>query len=225
MRQKLVTSMFAVALAFGAVACEEPKKETPPPAKEGAMKEGGMKEGAMKEGAMKEGEMKKEGAMAEGVKKVGGADMFPTKNIIENALNSPIHKTLVAAVQAAGLVDTLKGPGPFTVLAPVDEAFAKLPKGTVEGLLKPESKPALQKVLTYHVIAGKHSGAEILKEIEEGKGKHTYETVSKGKLIAEKEGDKIVFVDEKGGKSAVTISDVNQSNGVIHVVDTVLLPK
>jgi uncharacterized surface protein with fasciclin (FAS1) repeats len=212
--------MFAVALALGAVACEEPKKETPPPAKEGAMKEG-----AMKEGAMKEGDMKKEGGMAEGVKKVGGADMFPTKNIIENAVNSPIHKTLVAAVQAAGLVDTLKGAGPFTVLAPVDDAFAKLPKGTVEGLLKPEKKADLTKVLTYHVIAGKHSGADILKEIEEGKGKHTYETVSKGKLIAEKEGDKIVFVDEGGHKSTVTVSDVNQSNGVIHVVDTVLLPK
>ena len=156
---------------------------------------------------------------------VGGAAMLATKNIIENASNSKDHTTLVAAVKAAGLVDTLEGTGPFTVFAPTNEAFDKLPKGTVDTLLKPESKDALSKVLTYHVVAGKMDSAAIAKAIEEGKGKATLKTVEGGNLTAAMEGKDLILTDEKGGKSKVTIADVMQSNGVIHVVDTVLMHK
>jgi uncharacterized surface protein with fasciclin (FAS1) repeats len=155
---------------------------------------------------------------------VGGAAMFPTKNIIENAVNSADHTTLVAAVKAAGLVDTLEGAGPFTVFAPTNEAFAKLPAGTVDMLLKPESKATLTKVLTYHVVAGKWSANEIQKAIKAGHGKTELKTVSGGSLWAMWQGGKILLKDEKGGISTVTIADVFQSNGVIHVVDTVLMP-
>lgn len=156
---------------------------------------------------------------------VGGAAMFKTKDIIDNAVNSKDHTTLVAAVKAAGLVDTLKGAGPFTVFAPVNAAFEKLPAGTVDGLLKPESKAALTKVLTYHVVPGKQDAAAIAKAIEDGKGKATFKTVAGGTLTASMEGSSVVLTDEKGGKSKVTTADVMQSNGVIHVIDSVLMPK
>ncbi len=156
---------------------------------------------------------------------VGGAAMYPTKNIVENAVNSNDHTTLVAAVKAAGLVDTLEGPGPFTVFAPTNEAFAKLPAGTVDTLLKPENKDTLVKILTYHVVAGKVSAADLKKLIKEGHGKATLKTVSGGTLTATEAGGKIVLTDEKGGTATVTIANVYQSNGVIHVIDSVLLPK
>ncbi|MEZ4873990.1 MAG: fasciclin domain-containing protein [Flavobacteriaceae bacterium] len=156
---------------------------------------------------------------------VGGAAMYPSKNIVENAVNSKDHTTLVAAVKAADLVDVLQGNGPFTVFAPTNDAFGKLPKGTVETLLKPQNKETLQNILTYHVVAGKYNSAAIVAMIKKGDGKATFTTVSGGKLYATWEGNNIVLWDENGGKSTVTIADVNQSNGVIHVVDTVVLPK
>jgi uncharacterized surface protein with fasciclin (FAS1) repeats len=155
---------------------------------------------------------------------VGGATMYPTKTIVENAANSPIHKTLVAAVKAGGLVDTLNSPGPFTVFAPTDDAFAKLPPGTVEMLVKPENKDTLVKILTYHVVAGKVSAKELEKMIKKGGGKATLKTVQGEDLTATVSGDKIVLTDAKGGMATVTIADVFQSNGVIHVIDTVLMP-
>jgi len=155
---------------------------------------------------------------------VGGAAMFPTKNIVENAVNSKDHTTLVAAVKAAGLVDTLEGPGPFTVFAPTNEAFAKLPAGTVDTLLKPENKDQLVKILTYHVVAGKVSSKELVKLIKSNGGKAMLKTVAGGMLTASLQGGKVVLTDEKGGKATVTIADVYQSNGIIHVVDAVLLP-
>ncbi|WP_295654368.1 fasciclin domain-containing protein [uncultured Mucilaginibacter sp.] len=157
-------------------------------------------------------------------KMVGGAAMYPTKDIIDNAVNSKDHTTLVAAVKAAGLVETLKGAGPFTVFAPTNEAFAKLPAGTVDNLLKPENKATLTKILTYHVVAGRLSAADLVAKIKEGNGKATLKTVSGGTLTAMLKGKKVYLVDEKGGESWVTIADVNQSNGVIHVVNAVLLP-
>ena len=156
---------------------------------------------------------------------VGGAPMYATKDIIDNAVNSKDHTTLVAAVKAAGLVETLKGPGPFTVFAPTNAAFAALPAGTVDTLLKPESKPALTKVLTYHVVAGKMDAASIGKAITAGGGKAMLKTVSGGTLTASTAGGKVMVMDESGGSATVTIADVTQSNGVIHVVDKVLLPK
>jgi uncharacterized surface protein with fasciclin (FAS1) repeats len=155
---------------------------------------------------------------------VGGQAMYPTKNIIENAVNSADHTTLVAAVKAAGLVDTLEGAGPFTVFAPTNEAFAKLPAGTVDTLLKPENKPTLTKVLTYHVVAGRLSAHDLMKKIKDGNGTAELTTVEGGKLWATMHDGKIELKDEKGGTSMVTIADVFQSNGVIHVVDTVLMP-
>jgi uncharacterized surface protein with fasciclin (FAS1) repeats len=155
---------------------------------------------------------------------VGGKEMFPTKNIIENAVNSADHTTLVAAVKAAGLVDTLSGPGPFTVFAPLNTAFGKLPAGTVDNLLLPENKPTLVKILTYHVVADRLSAADIAKQIRAGKGKVALKTVSGGTLWAMMDGKDIVLKDEKGGMSRITQTDVFQSNGVIHVVDSVLLP-
>jgi uncharacterized surface protein with fasciclin (FAS1) repeats len=155
---------------------------------------------------------------------VGGAPMVPSKNIVENAVNSKDHTTLVAAVKAAGLVDTLEGPGPFTVFAPTNEAFAKLPKGTVDGLLKPESKPTLTKVLTYHVVPGKLSAADLMDAVKKGGGVATYKTVEGDTLKIEQRGDHLDVVDDKGDVARVTIADVNQSNGVIHVINKVLMP-
>ncbi len=156
---------------------------------------------------------------------VGGAAMLPTKDIVSNAVNSADHTTLVAAVKAAGLVETLQGPGPFTVFAPTNEAFAKLAAGTVDTLLKPENKDTLIKVLTYHVVAGKMSSKDLWKAIKAGNGTATLKTVSGGTLKATAMGKVIILTDEKGGMSKVTIADVNQSNGVIHIVDSVLLPQ
>src|SRR5476651_2117629 len=156
-------------------------------------------------------------------KMVGGAAMYPTKDIIDNAVNSKDHTTLVAAVKAAGLVETLKGEGPFTVFAPTNEAFDKLPAGTVTTLLKPENKATLTKILTYHVVAGRWSAADLMEKIKSGMGKAELKTVSGGTLKIMAEGKKLYLVDEKGGKSWITIADVFQKNGVIHVVNTVLM--
>lgn len=157
-------------------------------------------------------------------KMVGGAAMYPTKNIVENAVNSKDHTTLVAAVKAAGLVETLESAGPFTVFAPTNEAFGKLPAGTVETLVKPENKATLTKILTYHVVAGRLSAANLMAKVKKGGGKAELKTVQGGTLTVEKKGKKLYLVDEKGGKSWITIADVFQSNGVIHVVNTVLMP-
>ena len=156
---------------------------------------------------------------------VGGAPMYPTKNIVENAVNSKDHTTLVTALKAAGLVETLQGAGPFTVFAPTNEAFGKLPAGTVETLVKPENKETLTKILTYHVVAGRMTAADLTKAIKAGKGSATLKTVSGGTLTAMAKGKTIMLKDEKGGVSTVTIANVLQSNGVIHVVNTVLMPK
>ncbi len=155
---------------------------------------------------------------------VGGAAMYPNKNIIENAVNSKDHTTLVAAVKAAGLVETLQGKGPFTVFAPTNAAFDKLPAGTVETLLKPENKATLTEVLTYHVVAGKWSAADVAKLIKDGKGKAELKTVQGGILTASMSGKDVILTDAKGNTSKITIFDVNQSNGVIHVIDAVVLP-
>lgn len=162
--------------------------------------------------------------MKEKTVSVGGAEMFPSKNIIENAVNSKDHTTLVAAVKAAGLVDTLSGKGPFTVFAPVNAAFEKLPDGTVPTLLKPENKDKLSGILTYHVVAGKLSAADLEAKAKANNGKVELKTVAGGTITVMSDNGAWVVVDAKGDKSKITIADVNQSNGVIHVVDTVLLP-
>jgi len=156
---------------------------------------------------------------------VGGAAMYPSKNIVENAVNSKDHTTLVAAVKAAGLVETLQSAGPFTVFAPTNAAFNLLPAGTVETLVKPENKATLTKILTYHVVAGRYSAKDIMKMVKKGKGSATLKTVSGGTLTATTKGNMLMLTDEKGGVAMVTIKDVNQSNGVIHVIDHVLLPQ
>ncbi|WP_321826151.1 fasciclin domain-containing protein [Maribacter dokdonensis] len=167
--------------------------------------------------------MKKEKMMME-TKMVGGAEMYPNKNIIENAVNSKDHTTLVAAVKAAELVETLKGEGPFTVFAPTNEAFEKLPKGTVETLLMTENKAKLQSILTYHVVAGKVSAMDLMKMIKDGNGKAELTTVNGGTLTAMLKAKKVQLKDAAGNISTVTIADVNQSNGIIHVIDAVVLP-
>ena len=156
---------------------------------------------------------------------VGGAPMYSSKDIIDNAVNSKDHTTLVAAVKAAGLVQTLKGPGPFTVFAPTNEAFAALPAGTVDTLLKPENKATLTKVLTYHVVAGKMDATMLMAAIKLGGGKAALTTVAGGTLTATMAGGHVMITDEKGDVATVTIADVMQSNGVIHVIDKVMLPK
>jgi len=156
---------------------------------------------------------------------VGGAAMYPNKNIVENAANSKDHTTLVAAVKAAGLVETLQGTGPFTVFAPTNAAFAKLPAGTVEMLVKPENKAKLTKILTCHVVAANAMSPAIAKMIADDKGTHPVKTVGGCVLQAKMMGDKITLTDENGNVATVTIADVKQSNGVIHVIDTVILPK
>jgi uncharacterized surface protein with fasciclin (FAS1) repeats len=155
---------------------------------------------------------------------VGGAAMYPTKDIVDNAVNSKDHTTLVAAVKAAGLVDTLKSAGPFTVFAPTNAAFAALPAGTVDNLLKPENKATLAAVLTYHVVAGKVSAADLVGQIKAGGGKAVLTTVQGGTLTASMMGNRVMLTDAKGNMAHVTIADVNQSNGVIHVIDGVVLP-
>ena len=163
--------------------------------------------------------------MKEDTKMVGGAAMYPSKNIVENAVNSKDHTTLVAAVKASDLVDVLMSEGPFTVFAPTNNAFDKLPKGTVETLVMAENKATLQTILKYHVVSGKWNAKDVAKLIKEGKGKATITTVSGGTLTAWMKGKDIYITDENGNSAKVTIADVNQSNGVIHVIDTVLLPK
>lgn len=155
---------------------------------------------------------------------VGGAPMYPTKNIVENAVNSPIHKTLVAAVKAAGLVDTLESKGPFTVFAPTDDAFAKLPAGTVETLVKPENKAELVKILTYHVVPGKITSKMLIKMIKKNHGSYSAKTVQGEDLTFTLDDGKVKITDAKGGSAYVTTADVIQSNGVIHVIDSVLMP-
>ena len=164
-------------------------------------------------------------AFAEMTVEVGGAPMYPSRNIIENAINSKDHTTLVAALKAADLVETLQGDGPFTVFAPVNKAFEKLPKGTVATLLRPENKAALTAVLTYHVIPGKISAADFVAAVKKGGGEATYKTVEGEELTVRQDGRRLEIIDAKGDKAFVTIADVNQKNGVIHVVDTVLMPK
>jgi uncharacterized surface protein with fasciclin (FAS1) repeats len=156
---------------------------------------------------------------------VGGAAMYPSKNIVQNAVNSKDHTTLVTAVKAAGLVETLQSTGPFTVFAPTNAAFDKLPAGTVETLVKPENKQMLTGILTYHVIAGKLDAKELARLIKEGNGTAELTTVNGAKLWVMMKGNKVVLKDEKGGMSMVTIKDVYQSNGVIHVIDHVVMPK
>src|SRR5580700_8567805 len=163
--------------------------------------------------------------MAEKTVNVGGAPMYPSKNIIQNAVNSKDHTTLVAAVKAAGLVDTLSGPGPFTVFAPTNTAFAKLPAGTVDNLLKPENKPTLTKVLTYHVVPGRMTAVSLMKAVKDGEGEAHLKTVAGEDLTVKEAGPgKLTVTDAKGDVAMVTTADVLQSNGVIHVIDTVLLP-
>ncbi|WP_010414955.1 fasciclin domain-containing protein [Citromicrobium sp. JLT1363] len=163
-------------------------------------------------------------ANAETTVMVGGAAMYPSRNIVENAVNSADHTTLVAAVKAAGLVDTLSGPGPFTVFAPTNDAFAKLPAGTVDTLLKPQNKQMLTDVLTYHVVPGRVSASQLMQMIREGGGMARLETVNGGTLTARMQGGNVVLVDARGGTATVTQADVFQSNGVIHVTNAVSLP-
>ena len=162
---------------------------------------------------------------AEKTVQVGGAPMYPSKNIIQNAVNSKDHTTLVAAVKAAGLVDTLQGAGPFTVFAPTNEAFAKLPAGTIDNLVKPENKATLAKILTFHVVAGRHTAPALMKEVKNGGGMAKLKTVEGEELVVRQAGPgKLSVSDRKGAVSMITIADVLPSNGVIHVVDTVLMP-
>lgn len=165
------------------------------------------------------------GAFAQNTKMVGGAAMYPTKDIIDNAVNSKDHTTLVAAVKAAGLVETLKGSGPFTVFAPTNEAFARLPAGTVDMLIKPENKAKLTGILTYHVVAGRWTASDIAAAIKKGNGTAEVKTVGGGKLWIMMMGNDVVLKDEMGMTAKVTIADVIQKNGVIHVIDNVLMPK
>lgn len=164
------------------------------------------------------------GAMSEKTVTVGGAAMYPSKNIIQNAVNSKDHTTLVAAVKAAGLVETLSGPGPFTVFAPTNAAFGKLPAGTVDTLVKPENKATLTKILTYHVVPGRMTAANLMSAVKAGGGKAMLKTASGESLSITTKNGAVILTDAKGGMSKVTIANVMQSNGVIHVVDTVLLP-
>lgn len=169
-------------------------------------------------------QMMSDNKMMGGNPMVGGAAMYKSKNIVENAVNSSDHTTLVAAVKAAGLVETLQGKGPFTVFAPTNNAFSMLPSGTVDMLLMPANKGMLTKVLTYHVVAGNMDSKKIMKAIKKGGGKAMLTTVSGDTLTATMNGSTLVLMDEKGGTSRVTIANVKQSNGVIHVIDTVLMP-
>ena len=164
-------------------------------------------------------------SFAERTVMVGGAPMFPSKTIVENAVNSKDHTTLVAAVKAAGLVDTLSGPGPFTVFAPTNEAFKKLPAGTVESLVKPESKAVLTKILTYHVVPGKLSAQDLADKVDQGGGKAALKTVEGDTLTVMREGKRqLTLTDDKGDVATITIANVFQSNGVIHVINTVMQP-
>lgn len=180
--------------------------------------------GACATGSMNAGNTATPGMPAAGTVMVGGAPMFPSRDIVDNAVHSKDHTTLVAAVKAAGLVDTLKSPGPFTVFAPTNAAFAALPAGTVDTLLKPENKGTLTKILTYHVVPGRIDAAALHRMVMASGGRATLKTASGGSLYATASGANVMITDEKGASALVTIADVYQSNGVIHVVDKVLLP-
>jgi uncharacterized surface protein with fasciclin (FAS1) repeats len=169
-------------------------------------------------------QMKNETTMSDKPVTVGGAPMYGSKNIVENAAKSKDHTTLVAAVKAAGLVETLQGAGPFTVFAPTNKAFEKLPTGTVDTLLKPENKSKLSSVLTYHVVAGRLSAKDLMEAAKKNGGKHKLKTVQGEELTVSTEGNKVIVWDSKGTRSTITIQNVVQSNGVIHVIDSVLLP-
>lgn len=197
---KFVTALAVAASVFAFAACT-PAAETPPPMEDASAP-----------------------AMSEQSVMVGGAAMYPSRNIVENAANSADHTTLVAAVQAAGLAETLSGPGPFTVFAPTNAAFAKLPAGTVESLTQPANRAALTGILTYHVVPGRITASDLISQIQAGGGRAALTTVQGGTLTATRSGDSVVITDAAGGASTVTIADVMQSNGVIHVVDTVLMP-
>ncbi len=180
---------------------------------------------ASAQGSMKKMDKMDKGKMSNNTVLVGGEAMLPAKNIVENAINSKVHTTLVAAVKAAGLVDTLMSKGPFTVFAPVNDAFENLPEGTVATLLKPENKATLSKILTYHVVAGSFDAKTIIGAIKKGGGKATLKTVSGGTLTASMNGPmNVIVTDEKGNTANISTYDVRQSNGVIHVIDSVLLP-
>ena len=211
---KLLALTSAAALAL--IACTKPADA---PVNDMVMNDTAMNDMAMNDMAMGDNM-----AMAGANPMVGGAEMFPTKTIVENASQSKDHTTLVAAVKAAGLVDTLSGAGPFTVFAPTNAAFAKLPAGTVDGLLKPAAKADLTKILTYHVVPGTMTAAQISAAIKAGGGKAELTTVQGEKLTATQNGAVITLTDANGGTSNVTQADVMQSNGVVHVVDNVLMP-
>jgi uncharacterized surface protein with fasciclin (FAS1) repeats len=215
---KLRLLSLAVVSAFAVTACNSPS-ETPESTAAAAAETTAPAEPAASAEPMTEAAAPAENPM------VGGAPMYADKDIVDNAVNSKDHTTLVAAVKAAGLVDTLKGAGPFTVFAPTNAAFEKLPAGAVDGLLKPEAKADLTKVLTYHVVPGKLDAATLKSQLASGGGTATLTTVAGGTLTAKDDGaGGITLTDAKGGTSKVTIADVMQKNGVIHVVDTVLMP-
>ncbi len=228
MKQKIIITLFTVASFALLTACGETATNTANTNRtnsntmnSNAMNSNAMNSNTMNSNAMNTNSMVKEGENP----MVGGAPMLATKDIIDNASQSKDHTTLVAAVKAAGLVETLKGAGPFTVFAPTNAAFEKLPAGTVDTLLKPENKDKLKGILTYHVVSGKLDAAAVAKAIQAGNGKATLKTVQGEEITASMEGSNVIITDAKGGKSKVTIADVMQSNGVIHVVDTVLMPK
>jgi uncharacterized surface protein with fasciclin (FAS1) repeats len=213
MQSKLIVTAMVAACALSACAMgDKNMKSDAPMSSQAPMQDASMASGTAMPSQSMENPM------------VGGAPMLASKDIIDNAVNSKDHTTLVAAVKAAGLVDTLKGPGPFTVFAPTNAAFDALPKGTVEMLLKPENKADLAKILTYHVVPGNLDSKAIAARIAAGGGKASLKTVQGEDLNASMDGDKLVLTDAKGGKSVVSIADVRQSNGVIHVVDSVLMP-
>jgi uncharacterized surface protein with fasciclin (FAS1) repeats len=223
MKKTIFTAIVAIASLSLLMACEPAATNT---ANTNTMNSNMMNSNAMNSNTMNSNMMSNDNSMSKGDNPmVGGAPMMADKNIVENASNSKDHTTLVSAVKAAGLVETLEDDGPFTVFAPTNAAFDKLPKEAVADLMKPENKDALKKVLTYHVVAGKQDAASIAKAITDGNGKAMFKTVQGEELTASMDGDKVVLTDAKGGKATVTIADVMQSNGVIHVVDSVLMPK
>ena len=223
MKLSLLTTALVAAIALGACQKNEPAADATAPEDSAAMADNAATT-ANDDGMANDG-MSGDMAMdAGGNPMVGGAPMSPQKDIIDNAVNSKDHTTLVAAVKAAGLVDTLKGPGPFTVFAPTNEAFDALPAGTVDTLLKPENKATLTKILTYHVVPGNLDAAALRQQSEAGGGSARLKTVEGDSLTAKADGDRITVTDDKGHVADVTIADVRQSNGVIHVVDKVLMP-
>ncbi len=218
---KHTTLAIALLASLGMAACNKPAADPVPAATDTAA----MSDTAPMDGQAMAGDGMADMAMAQENPMVGGAAMYASKDIIDNAVNSKDHTTLVAAVKAAGLVDTLKGPGPFTVFAPTNTAFDALPAGTVDTLLKPENKADLTKVLTYHVVAGNFDAAALMDQIKAGGGQATLTTVEGEALVAKPGADGgITLTDSKGGVAHVTTADVRQSNGVIHVIDKVLLP-